>query len=712
LVALDSLLATLQDLTAIQAYSGWRNAGSQGESEALSYVEQRLKDLAFLAKNGLKIERQSFPVFLAIEERDSRLFLTLGGREVEAPASGLRGARFDSRLALFFDSDGALNDAQPDPLIASGPPLLIRAAELLYQLTPEAVQGRVLFVDAGILDLATTDNAIDQALQLADLIAMRPAGVALVSKYSNTPGESRGSFIGDGGVFQYIEVQPRVPILHLRLEDLAASGIASWEALEQAFQEQAPSVRLVWDADVFSPGRSGNLVARIPGADSSQAVILGAHIDSPNGPGAFDDGSGVAALLEVARVLDAARLQPPVDLYLVWFGSHEIGVYGSAHFVATHQDLLDRTLAMLQLDCLGYPMEKHQLDLNLYSWSYSQFTGDSQAPEARPLWGEFLAEAVASQGIAVYPYIEHSPVSDNSNFDAFDVPSADLIYLNQSYFLKGSAYLHYAAHLHDPYETVDLARQVGDVLQDMARTALAAALQTVWEQPDLRPAPAPTRRALFVASHTQPPGVGPSMLTELGLALAWQGFDVDLLPSGQPVSAAELKDAALVLLLPTLDYLGPPGESWTADELQAMQSYVEDGGLLVVSNSFYNLAMNRLLTESNEDSRALNDWLKPYGAAFALGSIQASLAKARGDHPLTHNAAYLKMIGDNGVPIRLTAGQILAQADGRTVLALLDSGSAGGQVLLVADLTLLQDMGRGGKNLTLLQNLARYAWER
>jgi hypothetical protein len=35
----------------------------------------------------------------------------------------------------------------------------------------------------------------------------------------------------------------------------------------------------------------GNLVARIPGLDRSRAAILGAHIDSPNSPGALDDGS-------------------------------------------------------------------------------------------------------------------------------------------------------------------------------------------------------------------------------------------------------------------------------------------------------------------------------------------------------------------------------------------------------------------------------------
>ena len=120
-------------------------------------------------------------------------------------------------------------------------------------------------------------------------------------------------------------------------------------------------------------------------------MILGAHIDSPNAPGAMDDGSGSAILLEMARVLDAARVQPPVDLYLVWFGSEELGLYGAAHFVATHQELLDRTLAMLQIDGLTRPLDGIDADLRLVTWSYGRL-GDP-----RLVWPEALAQVAAAR---------------------------------------------------------------------------------------------------------------------------------------------------------------------------------------------------------------------------------------------------------------------------------------------------------------------------
>ena len=47
-----------------------------------------------------------------------------------------------------------------------------------------------------------------------------------------------------------------------------------------------------------------NVIAWIPGTATSQAVLLMAHYDTvPQSPGANDNGSGVAAMLEIARLL-------------------------------------------------------------------------------------------------------------------------------------------------------------------------------------------------------------------------------------------------------------------------------------------------------------------------------------------------------------------------------------------------------------------------
>jgi hypothetical protein len=128
--------------------------------------------------------------------------------------------------------------------------------------------------------------------------------------------------------------------------------------------------------------------------DSSRATILSAHLDSPNCPGALDNGSGSASLLEVARVLDRSRTVPPVDVYLVWFGCHEKGVFGSAHFAATHQELLDRTLGMIELDAMARPLNGLDDPVNLESWSYARL-GDNTLPLPEFLQDEAGGEIVA-----------------------------------------------------------------------------------------------------------------------------------------------------------------------------------------------------------------------------------------------------------------------------------------------------------------------------
>jgi hypothetical protein len=75
-----------------------------------------------------------------------------------------------------------------------------------------------------------------------------------------------------------------------------------------------------------------NVVSRIAGRESGRAVLLSAHYDSvPSAPGAADDGSGVAAILEIARVLKHAPPRRPVVLLLG--DGEELGLLGAELFV-------------------------------------------------------------------------------------------------------------------------------------------------------------------------------------------------------------------------------------------------------------------------------------------------------------------------------------------------------------------------------------------
>ncbi|MCA1636304.1 MAG: M28 family metallopeptidase [Acidobacteria bacterium] len=78
-----------------------------------------------------------------------------------------------------------------------------------------------------------------------------------------------------------------------------------------------------------------NVVARFKGGDG-KAVLLASHYDSvPTAPGASDDGSGVAALLETARALKAGP-PPAGDVILLFTDAEEIGLLGARAFAKEH----------------------------------------------------------------------------------------------------------------------------------------------------------------------------------------------------------------------------------------------------------------------------------------------------------------------------------------------------------------------------------------
>jgi hypothetical protein len=76
-----------------------------------------------------------------------------------------------------------------------------------------------------------------------------------------------------------------------------------------------------------------NVVARRPGDAGGDVVLLVAHYDSVGaGPGASDDGNGVAAMLEIARTLRGERTRNPIVFLIT--DAEEAGLIGAEAFVA------------------------------------------------------------------------------------------------------------------------------------------------------------------------------------------------------------------------------------------------------------------------------------------------------------------------------------------------------------------------------------------
>lgn len=113
----------------------------------------------------------------------------------------------------------------------------------------------------------------------------------------------------------------------------------------------------------LSPVIERNVVGEIRGALRPEEVILiGAHLDSWDlGPGATDDGTGVAAVLGAARAIRTSGVRPHRTLRFVLFSGEEQGLLGSRSYVQRHRADLPQLACALVMDWGAGPIESFPL---------------------------------------------------------------------------------------------------------------------------------------------------------------------------------------------------------------------------------------------------------------------------------------------------------------------------------------------------------------
>ncbi len=108
-------------------------------------------------------------------------------------------------------------------------------------------------------------------------------------------------------------------------------------------------------------GKTCNVIARLTGTENPELIyVVSSHFDSVTaGPGADDDSSGTAALLEAARML-AGRPQPATIIFASFTGE-EGGLLGSREFVRRAQADRLKITGALNNDMIGWAND-HRLD--------------------------------------------------------------------------------------------------------------------------------------------------------------------------------------------------------------------------------------------------------------------------------------------------------------------------------------------------------------
>jgi len=101
-------------------------------------------------------------------------------------------------------------------------------------------------------------------------------------------------------------------------------------------------------------GISRNVIAHLGSNLPAPQIIIGSHMDTfRDSPGANDNASGVAALLELARHLKDLEIPDGIGLTFIAFGAEEVGILGSRRYVERHAEELRHCTLALVFDDLG-----------------------------------------------------------------------------------------------------------------------------------------------------------------------------------------------------------------------------------------------------------------------------------------------------------------------------------------------------------------------
>ena len=242
----------------------------------------------------------------------------------------------------------------------------------------------------------------------------------------------------------------------------------------------------------FSSSYSENVIAEIPGAlDPNKVVVVGAHYDSVNwqgsataqSPGADDNASGSAGVLEAARVLATGG---PYEhtLRFVLFSAEEFGLIGSDANAAQSLAVGEEILGMLNMDMIAYRAPGDARDVDFVtdnaSTSLTEFC-DAVGALYVPNWAS--TQGSLSGGS-----------SDHAAYFAYGIPSA--------FYFEDTT--QFTPFIHTQSDSSAASTNDFELAQMIVRGAVAAAA-TLAEPVDLDLAHAP------LADTTD--GVGPYLVT-------------------------------------------------------------------------------------------------------------------------------------------------------------------------------------------------------
>jgi Zn-dependent M28 family amino/carboxypeptidase len=164
-----------------------------------------------------------------------------------------------------------------------------------------------------------------------------------------------------------------------------------------------------------------NVIAESRTGNPNNVVMAGAHLDSvPAGPGINDNGSGSAAILEVAEQL--ARTNVKNKLRFAWWGAEELNLIGSTAYVnGLSAEERGKIALYLNFDMVGSP----NYVFFVYDGDNSDNVGSGPGPAGSAQIEKTFERFYASRGLA-FKGTDFNGRSDYGRFIAVGIPAGGL----------------------------------------------------------------------------------------------------------------------------------------------------------------------------------------------------------------------------------------------------------------------------------------------
>jgi Peptidase family M28 len=370
-VTVPGILAHELAFQGIATFSGGnRLSGAPGYDGSARYVARRAEAA------GLEVTEQGFDYELDLLADYSRpvLNVTAGGpRQRFVP--GIAGAQFGGDFGSMY--------ASPSGDITAP----VWAADLDFD--PATAAGNT------------------SGCQASDYTGMPQGAIVLLQYAEDTPTCTLGTkFFGaqqmgaSAIVFFAIDGPVWVNVTGLSIPSVASTpetAMALADGAEQGATGLTARVKVDWRPGTYP---TSNVIAETRHGDPNKVIVVGAHLDSVGvGPGINDNGSGSAAILEIAEQL--RKVKPRNKIRFIWFGAEEHGLLGSEAYVdSLPQSERDKIAAMLNFDMVGSP--------NFVRFVYDGDLSDSEPPEGGAPPGsaeieELFLDYFDSQGLETEP---------------------------------------------------------------------------------------------------------------------------------------------------------------------------------------------------------------------------------------------------------------------------------------------------------------------